>query len=112
LVKYDMTVSQVAKVYGVAVDNIERILRQLDGLVPLAVDSGRHRRRQKKSATGGMALSGREIMVGDHSPHGRGIALSGFKSLGRLPTSTFGETSTVHVNWSRTRRTGVRRFRP
>ncbi len=28
LVKYGMTVSQVAKVYGVAVDNIERILRQ------------------------------------------------------------------------------------
>jgi hypothetical protein len=28
LVKYGMTVSQVAKVYGVAVDKIERILRQ------------------------------------------------------------------------------------
>jgi hypothetical protein len=28
LAKYGMTVSQVAKVYGVAVDNIERILRQ------------------------------------------------------------------------------------
>jgi hypothetical protein len=28
LVKYGMTVSQVAKVYGVAVDKIERILRR------------------------------------------------------------------------------------
>jgi hypothetical protein len=28
LVKYGMTVSQVAKVYGVAVDDIERILRR------------------------------------------------------------------------------------
>jgi hypothetical protein len=28
LIKYGMTVSQVAKVYGVAVDEIERILRQ------------------------------------------------------------------------------------
>jgi hypothetical protein len=51
-------------------------------------------------------------VVGDHSPQGRSIVISGFKSSGRLPSSTFGETSTLHVNWSRTGRTGVCRFRP
>ena len=67
---------------------------------------------KRKAPRGAWRFRVESIVVGDHSPHGRGIALSGFKSSGRLPSSTFGETSTVHVNWSRTRRTGVRRFRP
>jgi hypothetical protein len=67
---------------------------------------------KRKAPRGAWRFRVESIVVGDHSPHGRGIALSGFKSSGRLPSSTFGETSTVHVNWSRTGRTGVRRFRP
>jgi hypothetical protein len=34
---------------------------------------------------GGMTLSGREhLVVGDHSPQGRGIAFSGFQNVGQF----------------------------